>query len=67
MKIDISFFYLIAHMPFKHPGTLEFIFKFTQVQQRPNLYVKLVPEMITTSHALLHTSVKEQMVFFTND
>ena len=42
------------------PGTIDFFsLKPTQLQQRPKLYVKLVPEMITTSHALVHTSSKE--------
>ena len=37
---------------------------FTRKQQRPRLYVMPVPEMITTSHALVHTSAKKQMVFY---
>ena len=48
----------------KRPGMIYFMVSFTRKQQRPRLYVKPVPEMITTSHALVHTSAKKQMVFY---
>ena len=42
------------------PGTIEFLCSsLPNYNKGPKLYVKLVPEMITTSHALVHTSTKE--------
>ena len=45
---------------FMKPGTIEFLCSsLPNYNKGPKLYVKLVPEMITTSHALVHTSTKE--------